>query len=268
MFSIFKKIFLKKPKKLGLALGSGGAKGMALVGVLKAFEENNIKFDMVGGTSIGSIVGGFLAGGHTTSEMFDFLKQFDITNPTTLIMMKLKGISVETFLDNILGGSHIEDLILPYFAVACDINTGEEIIMDKGNLANAMAASSAIPPAFRPVARDNRKLIDGAYLNSVPADILKERGADVVISVSLTERSDKLSSTSVLDKLYPGHKVKSTDRLTRGLIASNLVIEPNLKAYSTTSIDKLYEMYQEGYRSAIEAMPKILGLLKKHKIKV
>ena len=93
----------EKKLKLGIALGSGGAKGMAEIGVLRAFEEENIKFDVVAGSSIGSIVGGMYARGFSTANMTSFLKELEITDPQRLIMYKLQGMTVCKLLDNMLG---------------------------------------------------------------------------------------------------------------------------------------------------------------------
>lgn len=262
-----KKLFGKhKQKKLGLALGSGGAKGMALIGALKAFEEYGVKFDMVAGTSIGSIVGGMYAAGHDTSEMFGFLKEYDVTNPKTLIMMKLKGQTVESVLDGVLGGAVIEDFKLPFWAVACDLDSGEELDINCGSAAKALAASSAIPPIFKPVTRENRRLVDGAFINSVPADVLKANGADVVIAVSLTEQPTNASSKAVLDKAYKGNGVKLADRYEKGVTAADYLIKPELTAYSSARLSGFKEMYAEGYRAAIEAMPNIIELLRANKL--
>lgn len=268
IISLIKKLFIKKPKKLGLAIGSGGAKGMAALGVCKALEENGVSFDAFGGTSIGSILGGLLADNHTIDEIFSFIKQFDVTNPTTLVMMKLRGETAEKLLNKVMGGQTFENLKKPCFAVACDVNTGEEIVLEGGLVARAMAASSAIPPLFRPVAINNRKLIDGAFVNALPADLLKKRGADIVIGINLTDRKKNLNSLRVINKLYPGHKVKKADRLTKGLNACDLVFEPDLSGFTASSVDKLMEMYNRGYRAGIQLMPDLLKLLKKNRIKI
>ena len=114
----FAKLFGRKKKKLGLALGCGGAKGLALIGVLKAFEEENVKFDVVAGSSIGSVVGGMYASGVTPGEMLDYLKEYNLSDPKSLIMLKLKGYTVEKLLSHITGGRHFDELSIPYSAVA------------------------------------------------------------------------------------------------------------------------------------------------------
>lgn len=239
---------------------------MAHIGVLKAFEENGIKFDMVSGTSIGSIVGGMYAAGHDTKEIFEFLREYNILSPKTLLMMKIRGMTVENLLDRVLGGTYIEDLKLPYFAVACDVASGDEVIMTSGSLSSAMAASSAIPPVFKPVLRENKLLIDGAFVNSVPCDVLKSNGADVVIGVSLTEEENNTEIKRLIDKKYPDNGVKEVNRLEKGVTAGDYIITPDLKGFNATSIFQLDEMYKRGYESAVKAMPDIIALLEKKKI--
>lgn len=266
LFDKIKSLFIKKPKVLGLALGSGGAKGMALIGAMKVFEENNLKFDIIAGTSIGSIVGGLYSAGYNTDEMFAFLKEYDITNPKTLIMMKLKGMTVTNLLDNIFGGANIEELKKPFSAIACDLISGEEVVMDTGNVASALASSSAIPPVFRPVTREGRRLIDGAFVNSVPGDVVKKKGADFVVAVSLTEDPMNTSAKRNLDKQYKENGVKECDRYEKGISASDFVIVPDLHNFSPASINELKKMYDIGYKTAKEAMPELLAKLKQAKI--
>lgn len=262
-----KNIFIKRRKKLGVALGGGGAKGMALLGALRAFEENGISFDMVAGTSIGAIIGGLYASGNSTSEIFGFLQEFDVTKPKTLVALKLKGHTLQSVLDQMTGGKEIQELQKPFFAVCCDLYSGEQVVVSRGNLARAMACSSAVPPFFAPVVFGNNRLIDGVLVNSVPADVLKNNGADVVIAVCLTSPTDNMNTKNkmLIDRLYPKHGVKVTDRLS-GLKSADFVITPNLNAYSGVSIFSLSKIYELGYEQATKQMPQILQMLKDKRI--
>lgn len=239
---------------------------MALIGAMKAFEEHNLNFEIIAGTSIGSIVGGLYAAGHNTDEMFAFLKEYDVMNPKTLIMMKLKGMTVTSLLDSIFGGANIEDLKKKFSAIACDLDTGEEVVMQSGNTASALASSSAIPPIFRPVTREGRKLIDGAFVNSVPGDVVKKGGADFVVAVSLTEDPMNTGSKRMLDKQYRDNGVKECNRYEKGISASDFVIAPDLHNFSSASLTGLQEMYEIGYKTTKESMPELLAKLKEAKL--
>ncbi len=256
-----KGIFSKKKKKIGLALGSGGAKGAALIGALKAFEEENIKFDFVAGSSIGAIVGGMYALGYTASEMLNIIKEYRLTDVKNIVAMSLKGETVESLLDKITGEKHFEDTLIPFRAVAVDILSGEEVIMSSGSLAKAMAASGAIPPVFKPVERLQKRLVDGAYLNAVPADVVKSLGADKVIAIALSsnEPTNRIIKKS-LDLLYKDNKVPLTDRLHQSLVA-DYILYPELSDYTSASIGSIDKMYAEGYKIAKEAVPQILKII-------
>ncbi|MBO7368698.1 MAG: patatin-like phospholipase family protein, partial [Clostridia bacterium] len=257
----------KKHVRIGLALGSGGAKGFALIGALKAFEEEGIEFDVVAGTSIGSIVGAMYACGYSWSEMFSFLWEFNVLSPSNLVALTLKRATVASILDGMLGGKHFEETLLPFAAIATDINKGEEVVMKHGSLATALAASSAIPPIFKPVERNGVKLVDGAYVNSVPSDVVKEMGADVVIGVSLSDTDFNTGIKIALDNAYKGNKVPICNRLKAGRENSDILIEPDLSAYKSTSVGAANEMYSIGYEATKNAMPMIKKTLKEKGVK-
>ncbi|MBO4572931.1 MAG: patatin-like phospholipase family protein [Clostridia bacterium] len=266
-FDFFKGLFAKKHVRLGLALGSGGAKGAALIGAMKAFEEENIKFDLVAGTSIGSIVGGMVALGYTSDDIMNVIKQYGADDPKQLVFMKLKGESLDSLLDVVLGEKTFDDTVIPFCAVAADLNTGEEVDMKNGKLSTAMAASSAIPPVFRPVGRNNRKLVDGAFVNAVPADVVKKMGADVVVSINLTSVAMNSVGKATLDVMYKGHGIAEQNRLHQLKDYSDLIIDPDLAAFSTGDVTALNQMYSIGYAAAKDKMPEIKALLKKHGVK-
>ncbi len=264
LLSIFKP---KRKPKLAIALGSGGAKGMAHVGVLRAFEEEGISFDIVTGCSIGSIVGAMYARGFSTASMLAQLKESGVSEPQRLLALKLKGVTLKSLLDDMLGGAEFDELALPFAAVASDIDSGKQVILNEGNVALALAASSAIPPAFKAVTINGKRLVDGAYLNNVPADIAKKMGANFVIGVSLganNPQNDKIKP--VLDAIYKGNKIPLCDRARAGILNSDYFLAPDLTAYTSASYKGLNDMYEIGYALAKSKMPEIKQLLKKAKI--
>ncbi|MGN0819042.1 MAG: patatin-like phospholipase family protein [Christensenellaceae bacterium] len=263
IFDFIVKLFKreKKVKRVGLALGSGGAKGFALIGAMQAFEENGVKFDMIAGTSIGSIVGGMTACGYSSREIFNFITHYNITDMKTLIMMKFKRVTVEGFLNEVLGGVSFEDTKTPFYAIACDLESGSEVVLESGSLAKALACSSAIPPVFKAVDYNGLKLIDGAFVNSVPANVLKERGCDVVISVTLTARENNMSDVSTVNALYKNNNLKRVDRLTKGIEASDVYIEPDLSGFSSASVSGFQRMFEIGYEETMKRMPEILDAI-------
>ena len=271
MFKWLKKLILglsaKKHVRIGLALGSGGLKGFAHIGALKAFDEEGITFDVVAGTSIGSIVGAMYACGYSWTEMFSFLREFKVLSPSTLVSFTFKRETVASLMDDMLGGKYFEDTSIPFAAVATDINKGEEVVMKHGSLATALAASSAIPPMFKAVERNGVKLVDGAYVNAVPSDVVKDLGADVVIGISLSDQDTNATIKTALDGAYKGNRVPVCDRLKAGREFSDYLLEPDLSLYKSTSVGSVDEMYAIGYETAKSAMPEIKAVLRSKGVK-
>ena len=263
LFKRFLSLFkFKKQKKIGLALGSGGAKGLAHIGALRAFEEEGLSFDLVAGSSIGSIVGAMYAQGYSSASILEYVKQLQLDDPLTLIKMKLCKMTPEKLLHQAFGGKLIEELELPFCAVAVNMATGEQVDLKSGCIAQAVLASSAIPPLFKPVQIADNQLIDGAFRNAVPADTLKSMGADFVIGISLGNElpTNEIIKTT-LDEFYKDNKVPICDR-SEGSKSADFLLTPDLMQYKATSITKLDEIYEIGYECAKLAIPEIKKALK------
>lgn len=258
-----------KPKKLklGLALGSGGAKGFVHIGALKAFEENGIEFDVVAGTSIGSVVGAFYSAGYSATDIVELLKRIDFGEIKNLFMIRMDTSGMYNVIDREIGSKNIEELNKPFKAVATVLETGTEHVFDSGSVAEALCASSSIPPFFKPMVIDGVRYVDGAYTNSIPADLVKEMGADYIVGIDLSARESK---SGILSKIFPTYKSNVEDPSAKGYEFSDTMIHPDLNDYSAVQFWKGNEMFDIGYQAAIDAMPKIkedLERLKKSKKK-
>ena len=212
MSEFINRIFKKKKKKIGIALGGGGVKGSVHLGALRAFEEEGISFDVVAGTSIGSIVGALYARGLSWREIEGVILNSTLSDVKSLIVSRLSGMGVDGIISAMTGGVEFSDLKLPFGAVAVDLDSGEEIVFTKGNLIKSIGASSAIPPYFNAVEIDGRRYVDGAFANIIPCDVAKSLGADVVIGIDLSnnrKRSDR--SKFFLDEmlLHKNYKLQS-----------------------------------------------------------
>ena len=179
-------------KKLGVALGSGGAKGIAHIGVLEVFEKNGIAISEISGSSIGTMIGAAYAGGMTIKEMKEIafsvdlkklLTFFDFTNPMNGGL--IKGDVVEEFLSTILPVKRFEELRIPFKCVATDLKTGEPVIYNSGDLVPAIRASISLPGFFKPYKYQERLLIDGGIVNPVPVNLLTH--SDYKCAVILNE---------------------------------------------------------------------------------
>jgi NTE family protein len=178
--------------RIGLALGSGGARGAAHTGVLKVLEAEGIPISVVAGSSIGSLIGAALAVGISVAEVEEewldigasrVLRSFLPTFPRAGLS---SGNELKKLLEKLLGDGLIEDLEMPYAAVACDIDTGEAIVLTEGSLVDAVRASTAIPGIYNPVRLGKRVLVDGGLVDPVPIDACRDLGADFVIAVDIT----------------------------------------------------------------------------------
>lgn len=176
---------------IGLALGSGAALGLAHVGVLKIIEKEKVPVDMLAGTSMGALIGAFWAVGMTADDIKDIISEFskpisnlrlaDLTWPK---MGLIKGREVRRFLQRKLGDKTFYDVKLPFKIIACDIETREEVIIDKGSLVEAVMASVSIPGVFEPVKIDGRLLVDGGIVNPLPVNVLIRSGAAKIMAVN------------------------------------------------------------------------------------
>ncbi|MCX7591936.1 MAG: patatin-like phospholipase family protein, partial [Kiritimatiellae bacterium] len=178
--------------RIGLALGSGGARGWAHLGVLRALGELRIPVYCVAGTSIGALVGAVFASGNTDLLCrvvleLDWKKVIhyflELTFPRSGL---IDGVRVVEFLKEHVRAVDIQDLGLPFAAVATDLRTGEEIVIREGNVVEAVRASIAIPGMFTPVVRDDAVLVDGGLVNPLPVSVVRALGAEQVIAVDLT----------------------------------------------------------------------------------
>ena len=186
--------------KIGIALGSGVARGWAHIGVLRRLEKEGIKPDLVCGTSIGAVVGGlYLAG--ALDELESWARTLGKMNLFRFLDLRLSGGSLISgrklykLIDDAIGDMNIEDLPIPFAAITTELGTGHEIWVRNGHLGNAISASYALPGLFAPKEIDNRWLIDGALTNPVPVSVCRALGARLVISVNLN--ADVFGMTNV-----------------------------------------------------------------------
>ena len=258
----------KKKIKIGIAFGGGGARGFSHLGVIKAFEEFGLKFDYVAGTSVGSIVGAFYSAGYTYEQMYNVVKNIkekDIRrNVIPFTPSKIDGVG--EIVTNNLGDINIEDLKIPFSAVAVDIKSTKQVCISKGNLAKAVMGSCAVPGIFQPVIFDDMILCDGGLQNTIPADIPRYYGCDYVISVDVNKsRTYGTESTKMFDVIFCSIRILMKSNAVRGYLYSDVVVAPETRRFKSTSASGMEEMIDEGYKAAIDAMPKIMEVFSKKK---
>ena len=278
-------------KKLGIALGSGGAKGIAHIGVLEVFEKNGIIISEISGSSIGAIIGAAYAAGVTIEEMKEIafsidLKKLwsfsDFTNPMNGGL--IKGDVVEDFLNTLLPVKRFEELSIPFKCVATDMNTGEQVIFDSGDLVPAIRASISLPGFFKPHKYQERFLIDGGIVNPVPVNLLTHSDYKVAVVLNEYQKLRKLSAQKINsekkiknylnEKFHPiikhfpdNRKIKklnfiknvstSIDSMTRKILefnlndyTPNLVIMPYVEDIATLAFYESHKSYLAGVNVA------------------
>ena len=277
---------LRKDLKVGLVLSGGGAKGFAHIGVLKVLEEAGIRVDFIGGTSMGALVGGLYASGYNAKELdsivhileFSKILQEEIPRKAKpffekengeryIISLPVRNKKVSLPIALAKGQSalnklsiltqhvtSIEDfnkLPIPFLCIATDIETGEEIILNKGFLPEAMRASSAFPTLFEPVEIDGRILLDGGITNNFPVKEVINMGADIVIGVDvqggLHNRNEVDNAIKVIDQVV---SFSMNNVNTEKIKLVNLYLKPDVNQYNVVSFDKLDEIIKEGERTA------------------
>ncbi len=263
---------MKNRKKVGLALGSGGVRGLAHIGVIKVLLKHKIPIDYISGASIGAWVGAHFALYQDIEKTADFTagkkkeKIISFLEPA-LAGGLVKGEKLETLLNDWLGGANFEDLKIPLKIAATDLINNDKIVFSEGKLAPAIRASMAVPGFFKPVIFEHRALVDGGLSNPVPVDLVKDLGAEVIIAVNLDFFSgfDNIAPSDIGYTDLAG----GTINIMRHHLAqyssrdADFVIQPDLMRCSSWSDYFMNNNKGEGIRLAEEATEKIIPDLKK-----
>ncbi len=233
---------MEKRRTVGLALGSGGVRGLAHVGVIKTLLKHGIPIDYLAGASIGAWVGAHYALFLDIEKTTDFTvgkkkeKMLSFLEPTMSGGL-VKGEKIEVLLEDWFNSSSFSDLKIPLKIVTTDIVSGDKIIFSEGNLAKAVRASMAVPGFFKPVVLDERALVDGGLSDPVPVDLIKEFKADIIIAVNLDNFQSFAKSS--LDNVGFGNVASGTIEITRHHLAqlscqgADFIIQPLLRDYSS-----------------------------------
>jgi len=204
------------PKTISLVLGSGGARGLAHIGIIRWLEEHNYQIKVISGSSIGALVGGVYAAGKL-DEFEDWLIQLSKTDILALMDIAwdrsglIKGDKLMSMLKELIGDPNIQDLPIPYTAVATDINHEKEVWLQSGSLLQAMRASYSLPMIFTPQKYQGLTLVDGGVLNPVPIAPTFGQSTELTIAVNLGAKSSTLKTISVPRETAQSNQPNNTD---------------------------------------------------------
>ena len=285
-----------QPIKVGLVLSGGGAKGMAHIGALKVIEEAGITIDYIGGTSMGAIVGSLYASGYSANELDSIFRQADFSDliqdnlprgaktfyekedseryALTLPFNKFKI----SFPKAISGGQriynelvrllyHVKDvndfnnLPIPFFCIATNIETGAEVLLNKGYLPEAVMASGTFPSLFEPAEIDGQILVDGGILNNYPIMEVKQLGADIIIGVDVQhELRDRESLQSATDILLQINNFRTVEDMKTKVNETDIYIRPDIDDFSVIDFDLVEPIIENGKTAALEHLETLRNL--------
>ncbi len=289
---------IKSRPKIGLVLSGGGAKGFAHIGVLKVLEKAGVKIDYIGGTSVGSVIGALYASGYNAAQLDSIFRDTDFNNLITdyiprssknfyekrngelyafsLPVNNFKvgiplSLSKGLFNFNLINrltkhAKEIHDfskLPIPFLCIATDIETGQEVVLDKGYLAKALLASSAFPSIFAPVELDGKLLVDGGVSNNYPIDEIRKFGADIIIGVDVQDDiKDRNSLNDATKILVQVNNLQMIEKMKANKAATDIYIKPEVNQYGIISFDAIEDIINRGENAANEQLDKIKKLAK------
>lgn len=282
--------------KVGLVLSGGGAKGLAHIGALKVIEEAGVRIDYIGGTSMGAIIGALYASGYTADQLdsifhetnFNILIQDELPRAAKTFYEKRdaekyaitlpfdgfrvsfpsalsKGQNVYNLMSKLT--LHVQDkydfseLPIPFLAVATDVETGEEVILDSGYLPQAISASAAIPTLFSPVLVGNRLLTDGGVVNNFPVEELRKRGAEVIIGVDVQDTlAVRKDLNSVFEILTQISNFRTIEDMREKITKTDVYIDPDIKPFTVMSFDRGKDIIEVGEEAAFRKMAELKAI--------
>ena len=285
-----------KNPRVGLVLSGGGAKGLAHVGVLKTLDSLGVRVDYIAGTSMGAVVGALYASGYTGQQLDSIIRstnfnilisdkvprnsktfyerknseKYVLTLPFNNFKIQLpssisRGQNVFNLLSkltlNVSGINDFSKLPIPFYCVATDIQSGEEVILDHGNLAQAIAASSALPTLFQPVKLNNKLLMDGGIVNNFPVNGLLSKNLDYIIGVDVQDdllMVDELNSVSNI--MLQINNFRAVEELNKKSKLLDIYIQPDVDDFSIISFGQGLKIIEEGQKETLKFLDRLKSI--------
>lgn len=250
--------------KIGLALGSGGLRGLAHVGVLRVLEREAIPVDYMAGCSIGSLIGALYASGLALDDIEKLAKHLKRRHWLDFVIPKMglfSGDRVLNMIQILTKKKTFDQLQVPLSVVATELHEGKEVVFDSGDVASAVRASVSVPGIFVPFEIDNMMLVDGAVLNPTPIDVVRKMGADIVIAVDLAHAGTICSVTNIFDVIIQSIDIMERELMKTRETVGDVIIRPNVAHISPSSFDLTDECIALGEAAAMEMLPQIRLLM-------
>ncbi|MCH2533367.1 MAG: patatin-like phospholipase family protein [Bdellovibrionales bacterium] len=249
-------------KKIGLALGGGAAKGLAHIGVLRAFDDKNINISYISGTSVGAIVASYYAFGKNLDEIDQLGERLKAKSVFKLNLDKRGFVSTDSIkqmLLNDIGDVNIEDAKIPLAICTTDITSGESVIFKKGKLIPAVCASVAVPGVFTPVEHEGRLLVDGGITQNVPVAAVKNMGAGITVAVDLNGVNEYQKPMDIFTVVGNAIDIAIDSRTKEQVRLADIKISLDLSKYSLfdNSANKK-KLIDEGYKTADQQLSKLV----------
>ncbi|MBS1128288.1 MAG: Patatin [Nitrospirae bacterium] len=232
---------LARPR-VALVLGGGAARGFAHIGVIRALEQEKVPIDLIVGTSVGSLIGAIYA--------------YDVITAFTG-MGVAKGDKLEEFVKSKVPVANIENLKIPFAAVATDLNRGTSVVLDKGPVARAVRASSAIPGVFNPVEYQGRLLVDGGVIDNIPVSVAREKGADIVIAVDISENVVNFNITNIVDVMLQSITIMGAVNAKTRKKEADVLISPKVGDVGMMDFTQKKRCMLAGIEATQKMMPEI-----------
>lgn len=255
-------VMVKVPPRIGLALGGGAARGFAHVGVIQVLEEAGIRPDLVAGTSAGSLVAAIYASGKNGSQLqrvAETMEEATIADWTLPLFNRgvLRGDALARYVNGQVGARLIEDMQMPLGIVATDLNSGNDVLFQRGDTGTAVRASSAVPGVFQPVKISGRDYVDGGLVSPVPVRAARKMGAELVIAVDISSPPDGNLSGGTLDVLLQTFSIMGMSINTFELKDADVLVRPMLNGIASSDFSSRKRSIDAGRKAMLQQMPQL-----------
>ncbi len=250
--------------KIGLALGSGGARGFSHLGILKVLTDHKIPIDYIAGSSMGALVGALYGAGQSIENLYTLALTFkmkyflDFTVPK---MGLIQGDRIKHYLSTFTYHKKLEEFPTPVAIVATDIYSGEKVVFQEGDAATAIRASIAIPGIFVPERVDDRLLVDGGVADRVPISIVKHMGADIIIAVDCSQFEKNTDVNTIYDIIMQSIDIMQSDITNRLMMDADIILRPEVYSYSSRNFTNIKEIIHEGELEANRQIDQIKKMI-------